>query len=129
MNEIKNFTIEEANKTLPYVKNIVRDILVTGTISRDLSLDPAKSKQNSLQIEKLAERINSLIEELESIGCYYKDWSFNVGLVDFPAMIDGNKVLLCWRSDEDEVKYYHDYSSGYAGRKLILEELIHSKIL
>ncbi len=129
MNEIKYFTIDEANKTLPYVKNIVRDILVTGSISRDLSSDTAREKLNTVQLEKLAEKIISLIEELESIGCYYKDWSFNVGLVDFPSIIDGNKVLLCWRSDEEAIRYYHDYNSGYAGRKLIPEELIHSKVL
>lgn len=128
MNEIKYFTIEEANKTLPYVKNIVRDILITGASIKDLSPDVAKGKLNNIKIERLAEKIHTLIEELESIGCFYKDWNFNVGLVDFPSIIDGNKVHLCWRSDEDVIKYYHDYTTGYAGRKLIPEEFIHNKV-
>jgi hypothetical protein len=42
-----------------------------------------------------------------------------MGLVDFPAMIDGEEVLLCWRSDEPEVLYYHGLEDGFAGRKKI----------
>jgi len=39
------------------------------------------------------------------------------GLVDFPGELDGHPVFLCWRLGEDEVGWYHDAGSGYAGRK------------
>ena len=57
--------------------------------------------------------------ELEGIGCYYKDWNFDAGLVDFPAEVNGEEVLLCWRSDEKAVEWYHTYEDGYSGRKRI----------
>jgi hypothetical protein len=39
------------------------------------------------------------------------------GLVDFPAILDGNEVYLCWvESEEDGIGYWHDLESGYAGR-------------
>lgn len=68
--------------------------------------------------------MQALFDELEELGCFYRDWNFEKGLVDFPAIIDGQEVLLCWRSDEPELLYYHDYAAGFAGRKPIPREYL-----
>jgi hypothetical protein len=39
------------------------------------------------------------------------------GLVDFPAAIDGRRVFLCWRMDEESVGFYHEQNTGFASRK------------
>ena len=39
------------------------------------------------------------------------------GLVDFPALLGGKEVFLCWESDEDEIEFWHDLDSGYSGRE------------
>ncbi|MCI0613876.1 DUF2203 domain-containing protein [bacterium] len=39
--------------------------------------------------------------------------------MDFPAIIDGESVLLCWRYGEKSIDYYHNLSDGFAGRKPI----------
>ncbi len=39
------------------------------------------------------------------------------GLVDFPAIIGGKEVFLCWEQDEDDVEFWHDLESGYGGRE------------
>ena len=39
------------------------------------------------------------------------------GLVDFPAIIGGREVLLCWEQDEDDIEFWHDLDSGYSGRE------------
>jgi hypothetical protein len=39
------------------------------------------------------------------------------GLVDFPALIGGKEVFLCWEKDEDDVEFWHDLETGYAGRE------------
>ncbi|MDP3980821.1 MAG: DUF2203 domain-containing protein [Chlamydiota bacterium] len=113
------FTIEEANKTLPLVKQIVEDILSTGQTLRELSTDLGPLARREPRAKKLLNRLNELMFELTDLGCSYKDWGFSMGLVDFPALIDGKEVLLCWRSDEDLVQYYHEPESGYQGRKPI----------
>jgi len=64
------------------------------------------------------------MSELEEIGCYFKDWNFSIGLVDFPSVINGEEVLLCWRSDEDDIKYFHRIEDGYSARQLIPEEYL-----
>ena len=122
---IKYFTPLEARNTLPLVKKIVKDILDT---SREMRLVAEELEdeyiRNDPQIKKMAEEINGFMAELEEIGCFYKDWNFTIGLVDFPAIIDDNEVMLCWKSDEDDIKFYHDIDSGYSGRKPIPEEYL-----
>lgn len=115
----KNFTPEEAMKTLPLVKRIVKDILDTGHQIRSMSTVLEGESENHPQIESLMDELKSYFAELEEMGCFYKDWNFSIGLVDFPAIIDDEEVFLCWRSDEPEIKYYHGIEEGYAGRTAI----------
>ncbi len=117
--ELKYFTPVEARKTLPLVKNIVRDILQSTREMRLIAEEINKGIDEDSRIKKLANDVNGFLNELEEIGCFYKDTNFQIGLVDFPAMIDGEEVYLCWRSDENDILYYHNISEGYAGRKLI----------
>lgn len=39
------------------------------------------------------------------------------GLIDFPAIIGGKEVFLCWEQDEEDIEFWHDLHSGYAGRE------------
>jgi len=39
------------------------------------------------------------------------------GLVDFPAIMGGKEVFLCWESDEDDIEFWHDLETGYGGRE------------
>jgi hypothetical protein len=114
----KLFTLEQAAKTLPLVQRIVADILTTGQAIRVLSVETEMPAQDP-RMKRLMDQLDELFEEIESVGCYYKDWNFTVGLVDFPAKIQNRHVMLCWRSDEKEIRYYHDAETGYAGRCLI----------
>lgn len=115
----KYFTPEEANKTLPLVKKIVVDILNDASLIRSISSTLASNIENNPDIIRLTGNIKNYLSELEEIGCYYKDWNFQLGLVDFPAIINGEEVLLCWRSDEEKIEYYHGVNDGYTGRRLI----------
>ena len=45
--------------------------------------------------------------------------SLDDGLVDFPALREGEEILLCWRLGEDEVAFWHPLEEGFAGRKPI----------
>jgi hypothetical protein len=43
------------------------------------------------------------------------------GLVDFPAIIGGKEVFLCWEQDEDDIEFWHDLETGFAGRERLPE--------
>jgi hypothetical protein len=115
--DIKLFTPAEADQTLPLVKRIVDDILVTGKVIREISQRVGAGSEKDPEIIRHMDQLEELFQELERIGCTYKDWNFSVGLVDFPGTLDGREVMLCWRSDEDGVKYFHELDEGFAGRK------------
>ncbi|MCK6444941.1 MAG: DUF2203 domain-containing protein [Planctomycetes bacterium] len=118
-----SFTPEQANRTLPLVKRIVADVLEKGRELREL----ARRANDASAIERvpvLERELRGLLTELERIGCSYRDFGFEHGLVDFPGEVDGESVLLCWRSDESEVAWYHTPDGGFAGRKPIPERLL-----
>ncbi len=109
------FTRREAESTLPLVRQIVADILETGRRLRDL-------EEDDQEVLRLEAQLEEQLQELASMGCFFKDWNFTVGLVDFPAVIDGKTVFLCWRSDEDGLAWYHGIEEGYQGRKPLPDE-------
>ena len=119
----KLFTPQDANRRLPLIKKIVADILEKGQTAKKL-MDQVQDEKIPTEIYTLQEEIEALMEELEELGCYFKDWNFEIGLVDFPAMIDGDAVLLCWRSDEPDIRWYHGFEEGFSGRKRIPDELL-----
>ena len=122
----KFFTPKEANQVLPEVKEIVKEILSNANEARHIMtmLDPLNNHQ--YRLIELDGKIKALMGKLEDMGVFYKDWNFEIGLVDFPAIIHGQEALLCWRSDEPEVTWFHGYEEGYNGRRKVTKELIFS---
>lgn len=117
----RSFTPAEANKTLPLVKRIVADILEKG---RELRVLGPRQREDEVRprIKELETELKGLLSELQAVGCEYKDFGFERGLVDFPAHYDGEDVYLCWCSDEAEVTHFHPVEQGFAGRQQIPAE-------
>jgi hypothetical protein len=65
----------------------------------------------------LQENIREALERIHATGCIVKD--LDVGLLDFPARLNGEAVYLCWRLGEDRIRFYHRQDEGFAGRKPI----------
>lgn len=122
--ETKYFSPSEAVRTLPLVKKIVNDILSDASQLRIISADIAINADKDPEIIRLTQNIEGYLKELEEIGCFFKDWNFQLGLVDFPSIIDGEEVMLCWRSDEESIKFYHGINEGYVGRKPIPDKYL-----
>jgi hypothetical protein len=54
--------------------------------------------------------------ELEAVDIVLRD--FERGLVDFPAIRDGEEIYLCWLVDEeDRIGFWHEPEAGFAGRR------------
>jgi hypothetical protein len=125
------FTPAEANATLPLVRAIVSDLV---SLSRDLAerrqrlsqLSSGKAKavrdpyhEELVQIQRDMDKdmlqLKVYLDELRALGVESK--SGGEGLVDFPAMMDGRKVYLCWKLGESQVDFWHDLEAGFAGRQ------------
>lgn len=127
----KLFTIEEANSMLPLVRAITRDLvqLAREVIERQQRVEHLKAdrdmdkadpysaelSQSLADLEHDKERLREYVLELRELGVEPK--SATEGLIDFPALIDGQLVFLCWKLDEPEVLFWHTLDGGFAGRQ------------
>jgi hypothetical protein len=67
--------------------------------------------------DRLAESLQSAIEKISAAGCVVKD--LDIGMIDFPALINNEEVYLCWRLGEERIRYWHRQDEGFTARKLI----------
>lgn len=119
------FTLQRANHSLVLVRRVVEEIVRGYEKLCDARAQLNECERAGIHEERreaLRERcdeyvdlLNRLYRELLDIGCVLKDW--RIGLVDFPAVLDGRRVWLCWRLGEAAVEYWHELSDGLAGRK------------
>ena len=68
-----------------------------------------------LQHQQLAETLKSALNRILESGCLIKD--LDVGLLDFPAVINKQDVYLCWKLGEDRIRFYHRQDEGFSSRK------------
>ncbi len=131
----KLFTVEQANATLPLVRAIASDLadLARDVIERRERVkailamregiggrrepDPYEEEVALVQeeLDRDIRRLQEYVEELRALGVEPK--GATEGLVDFPAMIDGRPVYLCWKVGEPEVLYWHEIDAGFPGRQ------------
>jgi hypothetical protein len=125
------FTVEEANARLPLVRAITRDLsdLARDLVDRRQRLDSLlagrKLSATDVYSDELADmykaierdtrKLEDYVKELQALGVEAK--GAIDGLVDFPSMLEGREVYLCWRLGEPEVLYWHDVDAGFAGRQ------------
>jgi hypothetical protein len=129
------FTVSEANATLPYLRAVVRDVTELARELRErherlVRLRPGErglssahqeeTQQARAELERGQERMQEYEEELKQIGVELKDYL--TGLIDFPSIIDGREVYLCWRLDEPEVGHWHELEAGFLGRRKLMAD-------
>jgi hypothetical protein len=73
--------------------------------------------QTRLDRDQFAEHLKESVSKIVETGCLIKD--LEVGLVDFPALMRGEEIYLCWKLGEHRIEYWHGIDEGFAGRKLI----------
>ena len=71
-------------------------------------------------------RIRAVIDQMEAAVATLDAWSVQLrdiedGLADFPALVNGRQVWLCWQLGEDEIHFWHDLTSGFGGRRPLIE--------
>lgn len=133
----KFFTVDEANHALPLVRSIVTDIVsfYADLHDRHQRLQSVKKRnsasrgsmpteyneeltQMEADLQRDSEKLQGYVSELEALGVELKD--FTVGLIDFPGLIDGREVCLCWKLGEPEVAFWHEVEAGFSGRQSLL---------
>jgi hypothetical protein len=125
------FTPAEANSALSDVRPAAERLVALRVRMRELEGEQAllvnaiggngggyaASDLNIAQTElhSLADAVGACLQRLEELGVIVKD--LDRGLLDFPALRDGEQVELCWQVGELRVEYWHRIGEGFAGRK------------
>jgi hypothetical protein len=127
----RRFTPSEANEELAEIRPLAEEIVAHRREQRRLQSERQALAQriagngggiDSAELAELEEaerherveiarRVNAVHER----GAIVKD--LDTGLVDFPALLHGEEVLLCWRLGEEQVEHWHGLEEGFAGRK------------
>ena len=71
-----------------------------------------------LRMQGLIDQMQAAVVRLDELGVVLRD--IETGLIDFPALVNGRQIWLCWRLGEAEIDYWHELSSGVAGRERII---------
>jgi hypothetical protein len=127
------FTVEEANQVLPLVRSIVRDVVddfrrlrSAGRERRALEVEMTRSARGAARLEELqgevgtySSRIEGYLRELGDLGIEVRD--LELGLVDFPTLLDGEPAYLSWRLGEPAVAWWHPADKGFSDRAPVPE--------
>jgi hypothetical protein len=128
---MRHFTPEEANAALVEVRPLVERLVAhrrrhVEALARQEEMGgrirgngggmpPAALADAAAAVEREARQLAKLVDEIAERGAEVKD--LDEGLIDFPALRDGETVLLCWRLGEDEIGFWHRIEDGFAGRR------------
>jgi hypothetical protein len=127
------FTLDEANGALEELRPLAEEMVArqrdlvdaqgrramlgaqVGTNGGDLT--PSDFAEADQELEQAASALAQIVEQIQAAGVLVKD--LDQGLLDFPALRDGEEILLCWHVGEDDIQYWHGLEEGFAGRKPI----------
>jgi hypothetical protein len=82
-------------------------------------IDPEATRLIRLRMQGVIDQMQAAVAELDAWDIVLRD--IPTGLVDFPALVNGRQVWLCWRLGEDAVEWWHELATGVAGRKPLIE--------
>jgi hypothetical protein len=124
--------LSEAQMLLPVVESLLRKAQAAGVRASELEqemqelsqrifmsggmhVNVAEAARRRAEREKALQEAQDTLGEIDEIGVQVKD--LEQGLLDFPSVMEGRTVLLCWKLGEPEIGYWHSEEDGFAGRK------------
>ena len=126
------YDIDAANARLLELRPVLeqlkadRDALAEAQreIREVLASDGSPGSEDRLRAHEV--RVRSLVRSMERAVAQIDAWGVTLrdiqsGLVDFPALVSGRQVWLCWRLGEGEIEWWHELSTGIAGRRALAD--------
>jgi len=125
-----NARIPELREMLLTLRNLREDLVVARDRIVELNAPAMAGAVTStppppdadLETQRLRMRMQGLFDQMQAAVLQIDDWGIQLRdietcLVDFPALVSGRPVWLCWRVDESAVGWWHDVSEGFDSRR------------
>ena len=72
-----------------------------------------------LRMQGVIDQMQAGVARIDGLGIALRD--IESGLIDFPALVSGRQVCLCWRLGEGDVEWWHEMTSGFSGRQPLID--------
>jgi hypothetical protein len=127
--ESKLFTIEQANKMLPLIRSITANVMETWEEilkRRDEIKDIREQEELKEELNYLIDKVNRYIKEVEELGCFVEE--FKRGIINFPSLFNGRRVLLSWYPQDERVGYFHELDETFRDRLAVNDRIFSVKV-
>lgn len=114
----RTFTLREARAAVPALKaHVDRLIVLRAELAEaHAALSGEGGPQGGLpQVKALEARLQEAVDWFAVMGIQLKGVA--PVIVDFPAELDGQPVLLCWLEGEPALEWFHPETLGFMGRR------------
>ena len=122
MADERRYSVEEADALLPELRERLERIrrarqamLREAELVREKVVEDGGGAHAGREYWESTATLRAEIERLALDGILLRDPE--TGLVDFPAMRNGEPVYLCWRLGEERVGHWHPLDTGFSGRR------------
>lgn len=112
-----NALVAEVSKHLGHASELGKRLRQIVTTLSEGKPSEHEREQLTRDAERLRAEITERIEAIQKLGAEVK--GVDSGLVDFPALRNGEQVYLCWRLGETKIEWWHPLETGFAGRQRI----------
>jgi hypothetical protein len=90
-----------------------------GPADSDDGVSDAELRLIRLRMQGVIDQMQAGVARIDALGIALRD--IESGLIDFPALVSGRQVCLCWRLGEDDVEWWHEMTSGFSGRQPLID--------
>lgn len=90
-----------------------------GGAGDDSDPDPAETRRVRLRMQGVIDQMSAAVARIDALGITLRD--IERGLIDFPALVSGRQVWLCWQLGEDDIAFWHELETGFGGRRPLVE--------
>ena len=126
------FSLDEAEELIPKLEQAfaaVSDIKVRAeakvsaiSVLERSGGSPAQLAIERAQLEFLSQSLEALLKNFEALGVVLKGLA--PWLADFPFLLEGREVYLCWQQGEKNLRHFHGTDEGFADRKALPKNLL-----
>ena len=114
------FTVVEAQETLSEIKPLLDEFVTLRADATELGAAVSGASGPSPlggvpEFKAAQARMDQVLTQIQLSGVELK--GFAPLLLDFPAELAGDDVLLCWLEGDEELAWYHRLDLGFAGRR------------
>jgi len=80
---------------------------------------PDDLRLTRLRMQGLIDQMAAGVARIDALGLALRD--IEHGLVDFPALVSGRQIWLCWQRGETSIGWWHSLDSGFSSRRPLAE--------